>query len=436
VTHSSALLVAVESRDTDAEDRNDNRTRFGVSDPRIFFRTCSSFLLGDLGGTVSLERKFIVTNYYTHYWNNETFYANKEIDPTGPMEHTAGNLFRARGVTTGDYVYVVTALEGKLYLIGRMEVGEILNYREARKKLSFEPWEAEDQVLALPGTATPTSYERRVPDDITASLRFYTSSKRTPSPLKFVRPGRLDQQTLRGVREMTPDSADLLEKVLNAHDDEMDDEMDDDESRPPADYGYDDQYAYLRICPTCFELYERGRPDPDEQRCQCQPVGPRWSYTEFNQRAILCQCCGFNVLRSGSRWSPFFCWECQLLAMAVSVWNRRLIFPIGRHSLMHTWVPDTPSPSLSDHGNDPEALAESVYTALSGVARGTDGLSQWYRTIMPRNLKTFGLKGDVSLREYIEAVAAEAPAVGNRVEAFEGLCRLFQSDPLETPRKN
>jgi hypothetical protein len=76
-----------------------------------------------------------------------------------------------------------------------------------------------------------------------------------------------------------------------------DDQMDDDESRPPADYGYDDQHAYLYICSTCFGLYERGRPDPDEQRCTCQPVGPRWSYRDFNERSLPRQRTGTETPR-------------------------------------------------------------------------------------------------------------------------------------------
>ena len=213
--------------------------------------------------------------------------------------------------------------------------------------------------------------------------------------------------------------------------------MDDKERVSPSEYGYDEQYEYMHICPTCFHLYEMGRPDTEEQRCNCQPAEEtRWPYHDFNQRAILCRCCALNVLPSGSRWSPYFCRECRLLVMGVSVWNRQLIFPIGRHSLMHTWVPDTPSASLHNHQSHPDDVVAGVYHALGGISRGAEGLSQWYQTIVPRNLKRFGLAGDVSLRAYIEAVTAEAPALSTRLEAFDGLCRLFQSDPLETAERN
>ena len=42
-----------------------------------------------------------------------------------------------------------------------------------------------------------------------------------------------------------------------------------------------------------------------------------------------------------------------------------LVFPIGRHSIMHTWVPDTRRPSVAAHGGDSGRLARTVYNALT-----------------------------------------------------------------------
>ncbi len=199
----------------------------------------------------------------------------------------------------------------------------------------------------------------------------------------------------------------------------------------PADYGYSEQLASMHICSTCFHLYDIDHPKGENQRCKCQPVdGIKWPIQDFNEHAILCRCCGFTVLHSGCRWDPYFCRECQLLAMGVSMWNHRLVFPIGRHSLMHTWVPKTPPASLRAQEDDQEKLVEGVYRALRSVGRGSDGLWQWYETIMPRNLRRFELVGDVPLRDYMEAVAAKAPGLNNRLKAFDGLCQLFQAVPV------
>jgi hypothetical protein len=127
-------------------------------------------------------------------------------------------------------------------------------------------------------------------------------------------------------------------------------------------HGWREEYTYLRICATCFHLFETNRPDGLNQRCRCAPDrGPRWPGSDFNERASLCRCCGFEVMRSGSRWSEFFCRECGLFAMGLSVSARQIVFPIGRHSLMHTWMPGNstriPASQRDQRGGSPRAFA-------------------------------------------------------------------------------
>jgi hypothetical protein len=196
-------------------------------------------------------------------------------------------------------------------------------------------------------------------------------------------------------------------------------------------HGYIDDYHYLRICATCYELYEEGRPDGQNQHCRCVPRGlATWPRYDFDERALLCRCCGQEALHSGSKWSPFFCDACKPLAMGVSIWHRRLIFPIGRHTIMHTWVPKTPWPSLQAHGGDTTRLGAGVLSSLQAVSKGSDGLWEWYPIIMARNLGQLALDGDVRLQDYLEAVErAESDVLSNRLKAFEGLCEFFQSGP-------
>ncbi len=204
-----------------------------------------------------------------------------------------------------------------------------------------------------------------------------------------------------------------------------------DDAATPADYGYDDdQHGYLHVCSKCFQLYERDRPDGLNQKCNCQPRDTeKWPGADFNERAMLCRCCGLDVLPSGSRWAPFFCSACGHFVMAVDVWNRRLVIPIGRHSLMHTWLPSTVLPSPAKGEVNLDELAESLTATLQTVSQAMDQLWKWNRTIMKPNLKHLGLKGDIPLSQYIEAVAAEKSGLSTRLEAFEGLCRLFQPKP-------
>jgi len=198
----------------------------------------------------------------------------------------------------------------------------------------------------------------------------------------------------------------------------------------------DDELRYLRICGTCYALYETGRPDGLDQRCRCGPSDQEpWPGFDFNERASLCACCGTEALRSGSRWSPYFCHECQLLAMGVSLWCRRLVFPIGRHSLMHTWVPETASPTLAAHRGRPRDLAATVHAAATAVSRGSEGLRQWSAIITTRHLQHLGLPGGTFLSDYLSAVRERGTEPG-RCAAFAELCERFSVSARRRPRKS
>ncbi len=131
-----------------------------------------------------------------------------------------------------------------------------------------------------------------------------------------------------------------------------------------------------------------------------------------------------EALESGSRWSPYFCRTCQALAKKVSIRHRRLVFPIGRHSLMHTWVPEARLPTLSAHGGNPRKLAKTVHATTIAVATGAEGLRQWSAIIVSRHLRHLGLPGGTHLREYLAAVAGRGTGYTRRA-AFAELCAFF-----------
>jgi hypothetical protein len=186
----------------------------------------------------------------------------------------------------------------------------------------------------------------------------------------------------------------------------------------PHELGYRVEYRRLRICGTCFHLYEEGRRDGMNQHCRCLPdEGPLWPTVDYNQRAALCACCATELLHSGSRWSEYFCRECQLLAMGVSLWEGRLVFPIGRHSIMHGWVPRDRSPRRN--------VTADVARALKRIAGGSDVIFQWYPVRVDAVLRQLGLEGGVPVREYLAAVSeAGLPFLRPRTEAFRGMCRM------------
>ena len=148
--------------------------------------------------------------YFTHYWRNDTWESRRERADGSELSHTAGNLFRRRGVRPGDFIYVVTVLKGRLFLGSKMEVDKILSQREAKAELGNDIWQASEHIIGKTGTHWWS--DREVPLAVARRLRFKTSDGAIP-PL-FVPGGGLYKQTLRGVRELTKASAAELDRLL------------------------------------------------------------------------------------------------------------------------------------------------------------------------------------------------------------------------------
>lgn len=151
---------------------------------------------------------------FTHYWAGGQcdYYYSMDVEGE-PLDHTAGNLFRQRGIADGDKIYVVNVRKGKLYLIGRLRVDKIVSTTEAERLLKTKDlWEANEHVIALAGSATSKKFRNMIPLEVTKKLLFESGGKY--KPLYFESEGVLDCQTLRGVRKLTDSSAILLEKFL------------------------------------------------------------------------------------------------------------------------------------------------------------------------------------------------------------------------------
>ena len=124
------------------------------------------------------------------------------MEGSSVLNHTAGNLFRQRGVQPGDLVYVISSERGRLRLVGRMKVAEIVDQETATRRLgTTNLWEASEHCISVPGSGTPLLKQAvLLPREQTRKLRFETDAG--PQPPVMHR-GALDQQTLRGVRRLT-----------------------------------------------------------------------------------------------------------------------------------------------------------------------------------------------------------------------------------------
>jgi hypothetical protein len=144
--------------------------------------------------------------YFSIYWVYET--ARRE-QLGEPMNHAAGS-FEYRGVGKGAVVYVFTGNAGRLILMGKMEVGDILHSDAAVKRLlGFEPWPAPEHLIA--SACTPVQREP-LPVAVGKALRFVSPSGK--DRLVFDDAGKLDLQQMRGARRLQPKSAEALDALL------------------------------------------------------------------------------------------------------------------------------------------------------------------------------------------------------------------------------
>lgn len=218
-------------------------------------------------------------HYFTHYWSNDTWRYHAETATPGELlDHAAGNLFRKRGIAPGDSIYVVTVLHGALYLLAKMRVAMVCDVDEAAAALETVPellWDADDHVVA--DAATPLAFDREVPRDTTARLLFVAGGDE--KPVKFDRQGRVDQQTMRGVRELTPTSAALLDSLLPL-------------LEPISLDARRTQLAQLRESFAPYVTYHEGAPHQVTVNAYERSVGARAAC--IAHWGLTCVACGFN----------------------------------------------------------------------------------------------------------------------------------------------
>jgi hypothetical protein len=158
-----------------------------------------------------------MSRYFTHYWKKDTCdYHYDVLKFEGrPLDHTPGDSLIKRGAAVGDLIYVVTMRDGRLFLVGKMQVGKIINSdEEAEACIGYEPWPAFRHLIAK--SCTPMHFNRSVPLSITRCLRFRTSSGVTLLKFRPEDRDKLDPQTLRTPRELTPGSATELDGLLES----------------------------------------------------------------------------------------------------------------------------------------------------------------------------------------------------------------------------
>jgi hypothetical protein len=163
--------------------------------------------------------------FFTHFWPDELCDVHYRGGLSGvPLEFTAGSGFLGLGVEPGDVIYILSAYDGQVMLVGRMTVNQILtSYSEALAVLAPDVEQAQEYVLAVEDDATPQYFTRPLTMEETGDLRFLAQDG-SLKPLKFADDAEVDETALAGVRELAPASAGLLDQVLSQsfHDAEPD----------------------------------------------------------------------------------------------------------------------------------------------------------------------------------------------------------------------
>lgn len=185
------------------------------------------------------------------------------------------------------------------------------------------------------------------------------------------------------------------------------------------------------ICLVCFTVYglieiEGLGTGVYDQRCRCQESAKpqeRWAGFDFNTYLELCRCCGIEPLKSGSRWSPYFCRECRDCVVSFNRRHGRWIIPIGRHSMMHGDLLGGDEAAIKEH-------AEHFVLRVRGLFAAIDHLDKWTSTRVKENLETLSCAAgqEVDLGYYLSA-ARRRPL--NKQPAFYGLRDHFirSADP-------
>jgi hypothetical protein len=158
-----------------------------------------------------------MTRYWTCHWQNR--YWRGDVNPEyEPVCASGSSSFRKRGVSVGDVVYIVSLADGQLFLGGRMTVKQIVSRAEAaRIRDNDHLYDADKWIIGDEECGTPLNLHRRLTPEVSRRLRF-VSPRSEPKVLFFVSESRLDVHATRGVRELTPGSAALLDRIIELTD--------------------------------------------------------------------------------------------------------------------------------------------------------------------------------------------------------------------------
>ena len=146
---------------------------------------------------------------WTHYWKREMV----EQGEGTFVGHTASNGFRQRGVAAGDRLYVISISGGRLRVVGRLDVEDIVTQQRATELFGRTMGDGTEHIVARPGSGTPRRSDAYVASQRLGEVEFVGPDGEVMPP-KLNRSGQPDVLALQGVREITLKTALLFDQAL------------------------------------------------------------------------------------------------------------------------------------------------------------------------------------------------------------------------------
>ena len=154
------------------------------------------------------------TRYFAQLWVRDTYEREKLREGSDRvMNHTGGSKFRKLDVRPGDFTYVWSLIKHAVYVIGRMQIGRFGSQEDADRFVKGGAWEASEHVFGRRGTETPLRFDLTIPSKSINQMSFL-NAKGEQTDLKYNSAGRMEPQCFRGLRELTPQTARLLDSLL------------------------------------------------------------------------------------------------------------------------------------------------------------------------------------------------------------------------------
>ena len=208
--------------------------------------------------------------YFTHHWSREQYDVDlaemEESGSTSVIDNSAGSGFLAAAVAPGDVLYVINWHMGVLSVLGRFVVGGVLDRAQARAELGAD-FDAPELAFAEDGKVTYEVFDAALngpetgdDDDLLDLVEFVAEDGSLSTPAKGA-DGGVDADSFDGVREITADTASLLDELLGF---DLDQEIgpDDSVARRLVSTDYyigDDDVASVDVLCEAGELLGRWR---------------------------------------------------------------------------------------------------------------------------------------------------------------------------------